>query len=62
MLIPKSPWQLGKPEPKPMPRPAPDPSKYLPSGPAGVRLPEGGMEEREAFEAWLGHVEAGRIG
>ena len=28
----------------------------------GQKLPEGGCEEREAFEAWLAHVEAGRIG
>ena len=28
----------------------------------GAKLPEGGSEEREAFEAWLSHVGAGRIG
>ena len=28
----------------------------------GQNLPEDGCEERDAFEAWLSHVEAGRIG
>lgn len=58
----KTPRQLSQPDPKPLPPPPPrqagDPRSCAP----GVKLPEGGMEEREAFEAWLAHVEAGRIG
>ncbi len=35
---------------------------YVPFGPAGEVLPEGGCEELDATREWLRHVEAGRIG
>ena len=37
-------------------------TNHQPFGPASEVLPEGGCEEMEAAEAWLRHVEAGRIG
>jgi len=37
-------------------------TQYLPFGPAGEVLPDGGCEELDATREWLRHVEAGRIG
>ncbi len=35
---------------------------YVPFGPAGEVLPDGGFEQQAATREWLAHVEAGRIG
>ena len=40
----------------------PESQRPQPLATEGLKLPEGGSDEVEAWEAWLRHVQAGRIG
>ena len=40
----------------------PESQRPQPLATEGLKLPEGGSDEVEAWEAWLRHVQVGRIG